>query len=161
MTRLYGRALVGQRCHFAAPNGHWKTWTMLSAIRIDGPIQKATLVFEGAVNGEVFRTYVEECLAPTLRPGDVVVMDNLASHKVSGVREAIESRQATICYLPPYSPDLNPIEKMWAKVKSLIRREAARTTRTLLKAITKALRAVTNDECANYFRSCGYARDDR
>lgn len=157
MTRLYGRSPIGERCRFAVPHGHWKTTTMLSAIRVSGVIEPASVVFDGATDADVFRGYVESMLAPALRPGDVVVMDNLAAHKVSGVREAIESAGADVWYLPPYSPDLNPIEKLWSKVKAWLRRIAARTPDTLVAAIGDALRAVDLDECRNYFRSCGYA----
>ncbi len=161
MTRLYGRAPVGQRCHYAAPHGHWKTTTMLSAIRSTGVIRDASIVFDGATDAMVFRSYVEQCLAPSLKAGDIVVMDNLASHKVAGVREAIDRVGASVWYLPPYSPDLNPIEKLWSKVKTWLRRVAARTVERLIHAIGDALRAVSEQECRAYFRSCGYATLDR
>lgn len=157
MTRLYGRAPVGQRCHFAAPHGHWATTTMLSAIRCAGVMKEASIVFEGPTDADIFRSYVEECLSPVLRAGDIVVMDNLASHKVTGVQEAIESAGASVWYLPPYSPDLNPIEKLWSKVKAWLRRMAARTIDELITAIGDALRDVDEQECRNYFKSCGYA----
>ena len=156
MTRLYGRAPVGQRCYFSSPHGHWSTTTLLSAIRCTGVIKDASIVFDGPTNAIVFRSYVEQCLAPSLRPGDIVVMDNLASHKVTGVQETIESVGASVWYLPPYSPDLNPIEKMWSKVRAWLRRVAARTVVELIEAIGEALRAVDADECRAYFRSCGY-----
>jgi transposase len=156
MTRLYGRAQADQRCHCAIPHGHWKTTTMLSAIRSSGVIEPASVIFDGATHADLFRSYVEQCLAPALRPGDIVVMDNLASHKVAGVREAIEAVNADAWYLPPYSPDLNPIEKRWSKVKSHLRRAMAGTRDELIAAIGSALRAVRLDECLNYFRSCGY-----
>jgi len=161
MTRLYGRAPVGKRCYYAAPHGHWKTTTMLSAIRSTGVIQNASIVFDGPTNALVFRGYVEDCLAPSLRAGDIVVMDNLSSHKVTGVREAIDSAGASVWYLPPYSPDLNPIEKLWSKVKTWLRRVAARTVEGLIQAVGDALRAVDTNECRAYFRSCGYDILDR
>ena len=156
MTRLYGRAPVGQRCYFAAPQGHWHTTTLLSAMRCTGVMEDASIVFDGPTDAIVFHSYVEQCLAPSLRVGDIVVMDNLASHKVAGVREAIEGVGASVWYLPPYSPDLNPIEKLWSKVKAWLRRAAARTIEGLIEAVGDALRTVDADECLNYFRSCGY-----
>lgn len=161
MTRRHGRALLGERLHAATPAGHWQTSTMLSAIRVTGVIEPATLIFEGATDATIFRGYVQQCLAPSLRPGDIVVMDNLSSHKVGGVHEAIQAAGAELWYLPPYSPDLNPIEKLWSKIKTLMRRSAARTFHSLVQAMACALRAVAPDECRNYFRSCGYATDDR
>lgn len=161
MTRLYGRAPIGERCHFAVPQSHWNTTTMISAIRGTGVIPEASIVFDGPTNATIFRGYVEQCLAPALRPGDIVVMDNLAAHKVAGVREAIEAAGADLWYLPPYSPDLNPIEKLWSKVKAWLRRVAARSVEGLIDAIGQALRAVRLDECLAYFRSCGYATCDR
>ena len=160
MTRRYGRALVGQRCYASTPHGHWRTTTLLSAIRCTGVIQDASIVFDGPTDAIVFRSYVEQCLAPSLQPGDIVVMDNLASHKVTGVREAIDSVGASIWYLPPYSPDLNPIEKMWAKIKAWLRRIAARTVEALIQGVGDALRAVDAEECRAYFRSCGYDTPD-
>ena len=156
MTRLYGRALIGQRCRFASAHGHWKTTTMISAIRSEGVIEDATMLFDGPMNAPTFLAYTERCLAPSLRPGDVVVMDNLGAHRVNGVVEAIESVGASVWYLPPYSPDLNPIEKLWSKVKSWLRRVAADTQDGLVRAVRDALRQVAQSECDNYFRSCGY-----
>lgn len=156
MTRLYGRAPGGSRCIDHTPHGHWKTMTMLSAIRLEGVMQDATVVIDGAMNGVTFLTYIEQFLVPALRPGDVVVMDNLASHKIKGVREAIESVGCDLWYLPPYSPDFNPIEKLWSKVKAWLRRVSAVTFDTLSDAVVDALRAVDSQECSNYFRSCGY-----
>jgi transposase len=157
MTRRYGRAPVGKRCFFAAPQGHWHTTTLLSAIRCTGVMQEASVMFDGPTDAIVFRSYVEQCLAPALRGGEIVVMDNLASHKVAGVREAIEEVGASVWYLPPYSPDLNPIEKLWSKVKTWLRRIAARTVEGLIQAVGDALRAVKPNECLAYFNSCGYA----
>jgi len=156
MTRLYGRAPIGQRCVDHTPHGHWKTVTMLSAIRLHGVIQDATVLLDGPMNSTVFLAYTQQCLAPSLRPGDIVVMDNLSSHKAIGVRQAIETVGADLWYLPPYSPDLNPIEKLWSKVKAWLRRVGAKTFDTLADVIGDALRAVQPNECRNYFNSCGY-----
>lgn len=156
MTRLYGRAPIGERCIDHTPHGHWQTTTMLSAIRATGVMEGATMMFDGAMDGPTFLGYVERCLVPSLQPGDVVVMDNLASHKVAGVREAIEAAGCSLWYLPPYSPDLNPIEKLWSKVKAWLRRVEARTFTDLVQALAAALRAVIPGECANYFAACGY-----
>jgi len=148
MTRLYGRAPVGARCVDHTPHGHWMT--MLSAIRLDGVIQDATMVYDGPMNRDTFVGYVEHCLVPTLRPGDIVVMDNLSSHKDTQVRELIEQAGADLWYLPPYSPDYNPIEKLWSKVKAWLRRVMANTFDSLLDAIADALRDVDSTECLNY-----------
>ena len=129
---------------------------MLSAIRCTGVIEEASVVFDGPTDAIVFRSYVEQCLAPSLQLGDIVVMDNLASHKVTGVREAIDSAGANVWYLPPYSPHLNPIEKMWCKIKAWLRRVAARTVEGLIQAVGQALRTVDANECRVHFRSCGY-----
>lgn len=156
MTRLYGRAPVGERCVDHTPHNHWKTMTMLSAMRADGVMQDATVVVDGPVDGSVFLAYVEHCLAPSLRQGDVVVMDNLSAHHVQGVRAAIEAVGANLWYLPPYSPDLNPIEQLWSKVKAWLRRAKATTFDSLSNAIADALRDITPDECSNYLAACGY-----
>jgi len=158
MTTLYGRAPVGERCVDASPHGHWKTLTLLSAIRLDGVIEDATVVVDGAMDAEVFVNYAERCLAPSLRPGDLVVMDNLPSHTVAGVAEAIQAAHASVWYLPAYSPDLNPIEKLWSKVKAWLRRVAADTIDGLIQATADALRDVQPDECRRYFESCGYCQ---
>lgn len=155
MTRLYGRAPRGQRVIEHAPAGHWCTTTMVGALRrdrIDAP-----LVIEGAMDSMVFRGYVEQMLAPTLRAGDVVVMDNLSAHKTQGVQEAIEVTGATVRYLPPYSPDFNPIEPMWSKVKQRLRSAAARTHPALVQAVGSAMRSVTPDDCRGFFEGYGYA----
>lgn len=156
MTRLYGRAPVGERCVDHTPHGHWKTTTLLSAIRLDGVIRNATVIIDGPMNSETFLAYTEQCLVPALKPDDVVVMDNLSSHKAVGVREAIESVGADLWYLPPYSPDFNPIEKLWSKVKAYLRRIAARGFDTIGHALADVLRTVSPTECGNYFNSCGY-----
>lgn len=158
LTRRYGRSPVGSRCVDHTPHGHWKTTTLLSAIRTGGVIEDATLLVDGPMNAATFAGYVTRCLAPALRPGDIVVMDNLASHKVKGVVEAIESAGASVWFLPPYSPDLNPIEKLWSKVKAWLRRAMARDFNAVRADFAAALRAVTATECVNYFRSCGYCR---
>lgn len=155
MTRLYGRSLCGQRLVDAAPHGHWQTTTFLAAIRHDA--LTAPLVVDGAIDGDTFRAYVEQQLAPTLAAGDIVVMDNLSSHKVAGVREAIEATGATVAYLPPYSPDLNPIEQVFAKVKSILRRAAERTRDGLWRLLGDIVDQFTPDECMAYLRHCGYA----
>lgn len=156
MTRLYGRAPIGERCRFHSPHGHWKTSTMLSAIRVSGVVREATLLLDGPMNALVFRGYVERMLAPSLSPGDIVVMDNLAAHKVTGVAEAIDAVGADLWYLPAYSPDLNPIERAWSKVKTWLRRVAAGSTDRLTYAVADALGAVTPQECRNYIHGCGY-----
>lgn len=161
MTRRYGRSPVGSRCVDHTPHGHWKTLTLISAIRLDGVVREATMLYDGAMNRDTFVNYAEQCLASTLRPGDVVVMDNLSSHKDQAVEEAIEKAGATLWYLPPYSPDLNPIEKLWSKVKSWLRRVMASTHDKLMDAIADALNAVDAHECSNYFQACGYGHKRR
>ena len=154
MTRTRGRAPRGRRVVAKVPGGHWKIVTMISAVRTGGPFAAASIV--GATDGDVFRTYVREVLAPQLRPGDVVVMDNLTPHKASGVRESIEAAGAELRYLPPYSPDFNPIENMWSKVKGRLRSLAARGIDALHDAIGVALSSVTSSDCEGFFRHCGY-----
>lgn len=156
MTRLYGRAPGGQRCVDKTPHGHWGAMTMISAIRDCGVMERASVVVDGSMDGPTFLAYVQQCLVPALQPGDVVVMDNLRSHKVAGVREAIEAAGCDLWYLPAYSLDFNPIEKLWSKVKSWLRRVSAKTFETVSAAMGDALRAVAGDECSNYFTSCGY-----
>ena len=155
MARRRGRCDKSQRLRVRQPHGHWKTTTMISAIRIDGPC--APFVVEGAVDAEVFRAYVGKVLVPDLRAGDVVVMDNLQPHKASGVREMIEAAGASVLYLPPYSPDFNPIEPMWSKVKQCLRSIAARTMDTLFDAVGTALSTVNAADCIGFFSGCGYA----
>jgi len=154
MTRLYGRAFDGQRVCDAVPHGHWCTTTMVSVIGLSGP--KAPFVFRGAMDAEVFRVYAERVLVPELQPGDIVVMDNLSSHKDSQAREMIQAASAMIWGLPPYSPDFNPIELMGSKVKTFLRKAKARTEKALFQAITDALRSITQDDCAGWFHHCGY-----
>lgn len=160
MTRPYGWGIGGDRVIESIPNGHWCTTTMLAAIRCDSVIEEACLALDGPMTGAVFLHYVQHMLAPSLQPDDVVVMDNLASHKVAGVREAIEAVGAELWYLPPYSPDLNPIERMWSKVKGLIRKAKARGVKQLYNAIGKSLRAVTADELTHYYAASGYATNE-
>jgi len=154
LTRRRGRAPRGQRVVEHVPAGHWHTTTMLCGLGVDRV--EAPLVIEGAMEAMVFRGYVERILVPVLRPGDVVVMDNLSSHKSAAVQEAIEAVGATVRYLPPYSPDLNPIEPMWSKVKEHLRGAGARTQGRLIRAIGSALRSVTPDDCRGFFRGYGY-----
>jgi transposase len=155
MTRLYGRAPVGQRVVSKVPHGHWKTCTMLCAVRLSGPLAAVTL--DGAVDADTFLVYIREVLVPQLRPGDVVVLDNLQAHKASGVKQAVETAGAILVYLPPYSPDFNPIENMWSKVKSHLRRLATRTFEALGDAVDEALSSVTPGDCQGFFRHCGYS----
>jgi transposase len=137
MTRLRGRCQRGKRLVAAVPHGHWRTSTFVAGLRTTG--LSAPLVLDGAMNGDAFRAYVEQILAPTLAHGDIVIMDNLGSHKVAGVRDAIEARGARLLYLPPYSPDFNPIERSFAKLKTLLRKAAARTREALWNAIGQFL----------------------
>lgn len=150
MTRLYARSRDGARIHEAAPQGHWKILTILGAMSSRGMI--ATMTIEEPTDADIFLTYLDHCLCPQLRPGDVVVMDNLSSHKVKGVRQKIEARGAELLYLPPYSPDLNPIEKAWAKLKLLLRSAKARSQEALDEAITKHLPEITPQNAQAWFR---------
>jgi transposase len=159
MARRHGRARRGQRLVAAVPHGHWKTTTFLAALRHDGI--SAPCVFDGAINGARFRAWVEQALALTLRRGDIVVLDNLRAHKVRGVRDAIEARGARLLYLPPYSPDLNPIELAFAKLKALLRTAARRTVDALWRAIGHALDAFSPAECARYLAHAGYIPSNR
>ena len=154
MVRRYGRCPRGERLVGATPWGHWKVTTFLAGLRETGLI--APLVLDGPMTGEVFRAYVDQMLAPALAPGDVVVLDNLAAHKVAGVREAIQAAGASLLYLPPYSPDLNPIEQLFSKLKALLRKAAARTKEALWTAIGELLDAFPERECRNYLKNCGY-----
>lgn len=154
MTRRYGRSSLGTRLLEKTPCGRWQMTTFLGALRVQGFV--APLTVEGAINGALFRAWVEQHLAPTLSRGDVVVMDNLSSHKVSGVRDAIEAAGAELRYLPPYSPDLNPIELAFSKLKKLLRDGAERTVDKLWTLCGKVLDEFTEHECRNYFKHCGY-----
>ena len=154
MARLRGRVPRGKRCRAPVPHGHWKTTTFTGALRLSG--MTAPMVLDGPMNGPAFLAYVEQILVPTLRPGDIVVVDNLPAHKSGGVRAAIERAGATLLYLPPYSPDFNPIEKAFAKLKALLRKAAARTINDLWDAIRDAMPNFSATECANYFTATGY-----
>jgi len=154
MTRLYGRAKEGERAVDDAPSGHWCTTTMISSVRLDG--STACMVVDGATTKDIFKAYVEQILLPTLKAGDIVVLDNLSAHKNKEIRDFIESVGAEIWFLPPYSPDLNPIEKMWSKIKSILRRLKARTEEALINAVAKALDAITANDVKGGFEACGY-----
>jgi transposase len=154
MARRYGRAPIGERLVDAVPHGHWQTTTLVSALRVDG--LTAPMVIDGALNGDLFVAYVEQVLVPTLRPGDVVVMDNLSSHKRAEVRALIEEAGCRLVYLPPYSPDFNPIELAFAKLKALLRKARQRTLDDLWEFLGQAVDAFAPDECENYFWHCGY-----
>ena len=156
MTPLRGWGLRGKRVLGAAPFGHWNTSTFLAGLRHDRPV--APVVFDGPINGRSFLAYIEQFLAPTLSPGDIVVADNLGSHKVAGVREAIEARRATLMFLPSYSPDLNPIEQVFAKFKTLLRRAEPRTRKSLWDTIATTLDRFSANECRNYLINCGYGQ---
>ena len=153
MTRGYARACGGQRVAEGAPQGHWKILTILSAMSLRGLV--ATMTIEEATDGDIFLAYVEQVLCPALHAGDVVVMDNLSAHKVNGVRELIQAVGGELLYLPPYSPDLNPIEKAWAKLKQFLRSLKARTAEALEQAVTQALPCITPDNARAWFRHCG------
>lgn len=154
MTRRYGRAPGNQRVGEAVPQGHWRTVTMLAALTMRG--LQAPMTIEAPTDGDVFLAYLEQVLCPTLRPGQIVILDNLAAHKVDGVRELVESAGARILYLPPYSPDFNPIEQAWSKIKHLLRAAKARTLETLEAAIGDALAAITIYNARAWFAHCGY-----
>jgi len=154
MTRLRGRSPRGQRCIASAPHGHWKSTTFIAGLRHDSIT--APLVLDGPMNGAAFLAYIQTCLCPTLQPNDIVIVDNLSCHKIDGVRAAIEAVGATLRYLPPYSPDLNAIEKMFSKLKALLRKAAKRTVESLWIKIGTVLDLFTPHECSNYFASCGY-----
>jgi transposase len=155
MTRLCGRALKGERVHASTPHGHWHTTTMISSIRLNG--STACMALEGTTDTESFRAYVSEVLQPTLQPGDIVVMDNLSPHKSDPTLALITNSGAQVLFLPAYSPDLNPIEKMWSKVKGLLRGAEARTAADLITAIGQALAKVTPQDALGWFASCGYS----
>jgi transposase len=154
MSRLYGRAPAGQRLVEAVPAGHWQTTTFVAALRVDG--LTAPMVVDGALTGELFEAYIRQVLAPTLRRGDLVVMDNLNCHKVAGVGRALQAARCRAVYLPPYSPDYNPIEVAFAKLKALLRQAAERTVEGLWERLGRSLDDFKAEECRNYFRHCGY-----
>lgn len=154
MARRYGRAPKGVRLRAGIPHGHWKTTTVVAGLRLTGIA--APMVLDGPINGGTFQAYVDQVLVPELRPGDIVVMDNLGSHKGPAVRGAIETAGAALLYLPPYSPDFNPIENAFAKLKALLRKAAERTVEGLWSAIGNLIDRFTPQECANFFAAAGY-----
>ena len=154
MARLRGRAKRGQRCRASVPYGHWQTTTFTGALRLSG--MTAPMVLDGPMNHEAFRAYVEQVLVPTLQHGEIVIMDNLPAHRGTDIRTAIEDAGASLIYLPPYSPDFNPIENAFAKLKAFLRKAAARSIEALWDAIREALPTFTPVECANYFTATGY-----
>jgi transposase len=153
-TRPYGRSKRGVRLVGRVPHGHWKLLTIIAAMTVEGVAAAASI--DASTDGDVFGLFIKDVLVPTLRPGQVVVMDNLAAHKVDGVRQAIEAVGCRVIYLPPYSPDFSPIEPMWSKVKRTLRTIGARTVDTLGDAIAVALKAITPSDCQGYFGHCGY-----
>ena len=155
MVRLRGRCPRGERLVASVPHGHWKTITFVAGLRHDGIV--APFVIEGSMDGDTFRAYIEQCLVPTLSRRDIVIMDNLPAHKVAGIVEAIEAVGASLLYLPSYSPDLNPIEQFFSKLKALLRKAAERTIPNLWSRIRSLLREVCEEECANFFRHAGYS----
>ena len=157
MARLRGWAPKGERCRASVPHGHWKTTTFVGALSLSG--MGAPMLLDGAMDGEAFLDWCEQMLAPLLEPGDSVIMDNLPAHKVAGVREAIEATGATLIYLPPYSPDFNPIENAFSKLKAHVRKAAARTLDALDAAVATALRTFNQTECENFFAHAGYDLD--
>ena len=154
MARRCGRAPRGERCRASVPHGHWKTTTFVGALRLEG--MTAPMVLDGAMHGAAFLAYVEQLLAPSLSPGDIVVMDNLPAHKPAAVRQAIEAAGAELRFLPPYSPDFNPIEMAFSKFKAFLKKRAARTKDDLWDAIADATDIFTPPECRNYFAAAGY-----
>lgn len=154
MTRPSGRAPIGERCVASVPHGHWKTTTFIAGLRVDAVT--APMVLDGPMNGEAFLVYVKEVLCPTLSPGDIVIADNLGSHKSHAARHAIEAVGASLRHLPPYSPDLNPIEKLFSKLKAMLKKAAHRTVDALWNEIGKLLNTFSSQECAHYFKASGY-----
>jgi transposase len=158
MTPTRGRSPKGSRCIGHAPYGHWKTTTFLCGLRAVGLV--APLVIDGPINGALFRAWVEQMLVPALQPGDMVVLDNVSSHKVAGIEQAIRAAGAQLLYLPPYSPDYNPIEQVFSKLKTLLRRAATRTVDGLWSAIGKLIVEFAPNECVQYIRHAGYSSSD-
>ena len=156
MVRLYGRAKSGRRCFDDTPQGHWNTTTMISSIRMDGTTASMTL--DGATTSEAYREYVRRILVPNLRTGDIVIFDNLRPHHDSNALDLIHAAGAMTLPLPPYSPDLNPIEQMWSKIKAFLRKAKARTLDALNDAIADALKAITHQDAKGWFGECGYAQ---
>ena len=157
MARRYGRSPRGERCRAPVPHGHWKTTTFVGALRLEG--MTAPMLLDGAMHGAAFLAYVEQVLVPTLSPGDIVIMDNLPAHKLAGVRRAIEAAGAELRFLPPYSPDFNPIEMAFSKLKAFLKKIAARTKDDLWGAVAHAIDLFTPTESQNYFAAAGYDRD--
>lgn len=157
MARSRGRSRRGERCRAAIPHGHWKTTTLVAALTTSGIA--APMILDGAMDGDMFTAYVTHVLMKELRPGDVVIMDNLPAHKVAAVRETIERADAKLIYLPPYSPDFNPIEKAFSQIKAFLKKTAARTKENLDKAIADAIDVVSPQNAINYFHTCGYLAD--
>jgi transposase len=157
MSRLRGRSPRGERCRSGVPHGHWKTTTFTGALRLSG--MTAPMVLDGAMNGVAFRAYVEQVLVPTLAPGDIVILDNLPAHKAEGVRQAIEGAGCRLLYLPPYSPDFNPIENAFSKLKALLRAKAERSVDALWNTVGEIVTLFEPQECANYFAAAGYDPD--
>ena len=155
LIRPYGRAKGGQRCVDQAPGGHWNSVTFIGALRVDG--LTAPWCLDGAMNGSAFLAYVETQLCPTLQEGELVVVDNLSSHKVAGVQDLIEAKGAKLLYIPPYSPDLNPIEQAFSKLKALLRKAKPRSFDTICQTLGTLLGHVSKQECVNYFQNAGYA----
>ncbi len=155
MARRFGRARRGERCVAAVPHGHWNTTTFVAGLRADGVA--APMLLDGPMDGPAFRAYVEQVLVPQLQPGDAVIMDNLPAHKNAAVRKAIEAAGATLLYLPPYSPDFNPIEMAFAKLKAILRAVAARNQDDLWQAVGNAIPEFSAEECQNYFAAAGYS----
>jgi len=155
MTRRCGRSPIGQRLVCPVPHGHYQTTTMIAAVRLEGP--QAPWLFDGPMDGELFLAWVKQGLVPVLRRDDVVILDNLSTHKVAGVQEAIEAAGARLEYLPPYSPDFNPIENLWSKVKQHLKKCNPRTVRQLLAAAKTAFAAVSSTDCCGFFLNAGYA----
>ena len=154
MTRTHGRAPKGERCVAAVPHGQWQSTTFIAGLRVDA--LTAPMVLDGPMDGAAFRSYVRNFLCPTLQPGDIVIADNLSSHKVAGVRQTIEAAGASFCHLPSYSPDFNPIENLFAKLKALLNKAAHRSVAALWQEIGNLLDAFSPAECANYFKAAGY-----
>jgi transposase len=159
LLRRYGRRLRGRRGHDHAPHQHWQTSTVVAALRVDG--LTAPCLLDGPMDGDRFLAYLDQILVPTLRPGDVVVMDNLRCHHIDGVRDRIERAHAVLLYLPPYNPDFNPIELWFAKRKALLRTARARTIETLWKTVAECVASFSPTECRNYFRHYGYVATTR
>jgi len=154
MTRLYGRSLHGERCYDSAPSGHWESVTILSSLRLNGSTE--SIVFDGAVDGKMFDEYIKVFLTPTLQPGDIVIADNLRVHKSKNAYDAIKTKQAELIFLPAYSPDMNPIEKMWSKIKQVLRGIKARDNEELFEGIGKALELVSTNDAQGWFEASGY-----